>query len=171
MSIPENMLPVEEFAKTKGIDPAKVVSMIRDGFYVGQLVDEKWYVSRGELSSSGKSTTNTVESLTSRRDVSSSATPSGSLIPERGNAILALRIFAWLDLVAGIIGAIVIWANFGSVEVPIFAGSTITRDQANPIGISVGIALLAQGIFLFTLFLVVAGGAEDAAAIRNKVES
>ena len=163
------MLPVEEFAKTKGIDSAKVVSMNRDGFYVAQLVDEKWYVSRDELSSTGKRTTNTGGSLTSGREVSSSAIPSGSPTFERGSAILALRIFAWIDLVVGIIGAIVIWVNFGSVEVPIFAGSTVTGDQANPIGIGLGIAILAQGIFLFTLFLVVAGAAEDVEAIRKKV--
>jgi ribosomal protein L40E len=101
-------------------------------------------------------------------DTPSSAMPSSSTAPERGGAIGALRFFAWLDLVAGIIGAIVIWANFGSVEVPIFAGSTVTRVQANPVGISLGIAVLLQGIFLCAFFLVVAGAAEDVAAIRQR---
>lgn len=88
--------------------------------------------------------------------------------PERGGAIGALRFFAWLDLIAGAIGAIVVWSNFGSIEVPIYGGSSVTRTHANPFGIGLGIALFAQGIFLSAFFLVIAGAAEDIAAIRKK---
>ena len=54
-SSPDNMIKVDEFAKTKGLDPDKVVKMIKDGFYVGRVVDDQWYVDPSELS--GASTT------------------------------------------------------------------------------------------------------------------
>ena len=82
---------------------------------------------------------------------------SGQQLPRRAGAIDALRFFAWLDLVGGIIGAIVVW-------VMIFNSSTDT----NPVTIGLGIAILLQGVFLCVLFLVIAGASEDIAAIRKQ---
>lgn len=48
--VPEGMIPMEEFAKRKGIAPDKVIKMIKDGFYSGQLVGERWYVEPSEAS-------------------------------------------------------------------------------------------------------------------------
>lgn len=45
---PNGMVPVEEFAKRKGFAVERAVDMIRDGFYVGQLVGEQWYVREDE---------------------------------------------------------------------------------------------------------------------------
>ncbi len=42
-------IPVEEFAEYKGMNTEKVIGMIRDGFYVGQIIDDKWYVSFSEV--------------------------------------------------------------------------------------------------------------------------
>lgn len=42
-------MPVAEFSKIKSIPKDKVIGMIRDGFYVGQIKNEEWYVSRGEV--------------------------------------------------------------------------------------------------------------------------
>ncbi len=46
---PEDMLPLEDFAKAKQIEPAKCIQMIRDGFYDGRLIDGAWYVNALEL--------------------------------------------------------------------------------------------------------------------------
>jgi len=42
-------IPSAEFSKIKSIPEDKVIEMIRDGFYVGQIKNEEWYVSREEI--------------------------------------------------------------------------------------------------------------------------
>jgi hypothetical protein len=46
-------IPVEEFAEFKGITSEKAIAMIRDGFYQGQIIDDKWYLAYSEVVSSG----------------------------------------------------------------------------------------------------------------------
>ncbi len=48
-NIPEGMVPVAEFAETKGIAPEKVIAMIRDGSYVGRKVGDDWFIAKSEL--------------------------------------------------------------------------------------------------------------------------
>ncbi|EIC21160.1 protein kinase domain-containing protein [Thiorhodovibrio frisius] len=45
----ENEIPLTDFAQIKGIPEAKVINMIRDGFYIGRLVNGSWFVSKDEL--------------------------------------------------------------------------------------------------------------------------
>lgn len=85
--------------------------------------------------------------------------------PYRGGAIIALRAFAWLDLAGGFLSAVIVWLTAGTREVVLFGD--ITRTEANPLGIGLGFVLLFQGVFLCALFLVIAGAAEDLAAIRS----
>ena len=74
--------------------------------------------------------------------------------PIRGEeAISMLRIFAWLDFVVGIIGAIVVLNKFGS------SGEYIL----------IGLASVLQGVFCCAFFLVVASIAENLIAIRKKL--
>ena len=47
---PEGMIPVEEFARQRGTVPEKVVQMIKDGSYVGQVVGDRWFVQPGAVS-------------------------------------------------------------------------------------------------------------------------
>ncbi len=49
LSFQSEFMLLTEFARIKGIDEKKVISMIRDGFYVGRKQDDIWYVSRTEL--------------------------------------------------------------------------------------------------------------------------
>lgn len=49
---PEGMIPVEEFAKLKGITASKAIDMVRDGFYVGRKVGDDWYVDISEPTNS-----------------------------------------------------------------------------------------------------------------------
>jgi len=48
-SAPEGMIPVEEFAKKKGIATDKAINMIKDGFYTGRKVGDDWFVYVEEL--------------------------------------------------------------------------------------------------------------------------
>lgn len=51
-------VPVEEFSEYKGMTSEKVIQMIKDGFYVGRIMDEKWYVSFSELDGHNQNATN-----------------------------------------------------------------------------------------------------------------
>jgi hypothetical protein len=46
---PEGMIPVEQFAKRKGLAVDRAIAMIRDGFYVGQVVGERWYAREDQI--------------------------------------------------------------------------------------------------------------------------
>ena len=61
-------IPVAEYAKNKNITEERIIAMIRDGSYVGQIKDKVWYVSR-------EGTSNVVSSgVTSRSQTSTSVT-------------------------------------------------------------------------------------------------
>jgi len=47
----DGFIPVKEFAENKVLHVDKVVSMIKDGFYIGRLIDGEWYVASHEVSS------------------------------------------------------------------------------------------------------------------------
>jgi len=80
-------------------------------------------------------------------------------------AITALKFFAWLDLIGGIVGAVWVWAQFGSTQVTSSYSST---TEANPVAIGIGVGVLLQGMFVCALFLVIASIAESLIAIRKK---
>lgn len=81
--------------------------------------------------------------------------------------ITALKIFAYMNLVGGIIiGAFVIWS---SMEARSVLGSPYP-SEANPFGIVLGAVFLAEGIFGCALLLVIAGMAENLIAIRQNTE-
>lgn len=42
-------MPITEFSKIKSIPENKIIEMIRDGFYMGQIKNDAWYVSRDEV--------------------------------------------------------------------------------------------------------------------------
>jgi hypothetical protein len=48
--VPEGMISLEEFARIKGLTPAKAIEMIRGGFYVGRKVGAGWFVNASESS-------------------------------------------------------------------------------------------------------------------------
>ena len=67
-------------------------------------------------------------------------------------AISVLIFFAWLDLIGGILIAVYVWVKFG---------------LSDPINFAIALAFVAQGIFTWALFLVVASMAENLIGIRN----
>ncbi len=48
---PDEMISVTDFAQAHGINEGKVIEMIKDGFYVGRIIDNNWYVSKTEENS------------------------------------------------------------------------------------------------------------------------
>lgn len=79
------------------------------------------------------------------------------------SAIAILRFFAWVDLIAAIIGAIWIWFEFGTRP----TGYSGYFREANPLGIAIGIAVLLQGIFTCAFFLVFASIGENLIFIKE----
>jgi hypothetical protein len=49
MDSQEGLIPVEEFAKAKGITVERAIEMIKDGFYSGRIVDGLWFAKSDEL--------------------------------------------------------------------------------------------------------------------------
>lgn len=103
------------------------------------------------------------------------SSPENTFVRSYGTgAIVTLKFFAWLDLVAGIIGAIWIWSTFGSQEVTFGSkeiGVIYSQTVTNPVGVALGFVVLLQGIFVCAYFLVVASIAENLIEIRKNIES
>ncbi len=83
----------------------------------------------------------------------------------RSKAIDVLGLCAWLLLVAGAIGAVVIWRSVGGLAVSGQSGSGITSY----LGLALGIASLLGGIVTCAYLLVVCFIAENIAEIRKKL--
>ena len=83
-------------------------------------------------------------------------------------SIVTLKVFAWFDLVAGIIGGFWIFSTYGSTIVTRGSGLySYPETVANPVGIAIGIGIILQGLFACAFFLVVASIAENLIAIRK----
>lgn len=72
-------------------------------------------------------------------------------------AIQCLGFFAWVDLIAGIIVAIVIWSTM----------STDSLGNTNTFGIILGFVSLISGIFGWALFLVICSIANSLISIKD----
>ena len=77
-----------------------------------------------------------------------------------------VRIFAWVDLIASIIGAIWIWNQFGKSDAAYSLGHFLT----NPLGIAIGIAVLLQGVFSCAFFLLAASIGENLIFLREHLD-
>lgn len=65
-ALKKEYIPVEEFAEFKGITSEKAIAMIRDGFYQGQIIDDKWYVAYSEVVSADATATSESSSILSK---------------------------------------------------------------------------------------------------------
>jgi hypothetical protein len=71
-----------------------------------------------------------------------------------------LRLIAWVDLLAGIAGA-----AFAVGFIPL--SMVRVGNVMIPVNISLAIVAFLQGLFIFTVFQVIAGAAEDLHMIRK----
>jgi hypothetical protein len=77
--------------------------------------------------------------------------------------ITALKIFGWIALVSGILGALIIYSN--APKYPPYYPNVDTR----PYYMAAAVAAFIQGIFFFVLCKVVAAVGETVIAIRNRL--
>ena len=80
----------------------------------------------------------------------------GNSFDLENTAISALRFFAWLDLIAGVILSIIVWSKYANSD--------------NPIAIGIGIAVLLQGLFVWALFMVLSSIALNLIAIKENTD-
>lgn len=85
--------------------------------------------------------------------------------------ITLLRIIGYIFIVAGIICAVLIWNELGTVEVTRGYLYTYAEKKLNPIGVGLGFAALVQGTGSGALFLVISQMAEDLGEIRRFISS
>ena|SRR2546430_1454274 len=85
-------------------------------------------------------------------------------------SVVMLQVFAWLDLVAGIIGGLYVYATSGHEVISHITGLNefpTYEHITNVYAIILAIGIFLQGIFLCTFFLVVSSIATNLVAIRN----
>ena len=85
--------------------------------------------------------------------------------------VYLLRGFAGMLIFAAIVGTIVIWAKYGSVEVVTNAYSQQTITEANPLAIGLAIAIGFQGLLTGLFLLVFARLTESVWRIEEAVAS
>jgi len=81
--------------------------------------------------------------------------------------ISVLKFFAWLNLLGGVIGAVIIFFNWGFVEVKRGTYYTFTEKIFNPLPMGISIGLLVEGIFGCALLLVICSIANNLIKIRK----
>ena len=127
---PEGMIPVEEFARQRGTGPEKVVQMIKDGAYVGQVVGDRWFVEPGARS----------KDQHSKKTTTSSSYESQY---ETGRKVATFISFlGWLFFVAGLLSAL---------------AGLASGFQDGYGGVSIIAMLPGLGIAVSGLFLVASG--------------
>jgi hypothetical protein len=77
-------------------------------------------------------------------------------------AIGMMRFFAWISLISGIVAALLVWLQFGSVTIP---GRFVDHVMINWVGVMVGFGILFQGVFVGVVLFVVAYMAESLGAL------
>ena len=136
MQTPEGMITVEDFAKRKGLAPDKVVKMIKDGFYVGRVVGEQWFVDPAELSGTNATPKNQ-KSIFYRSEYETARKVS-----------MFISFLGWVVFAGGVIAA--------------FAGMASGLQSRYSGGVSILAVLPGLGIAVSGLFLVAAGQATRA---------
>ncbi len=154
--------PIEEEIETPGplTEKEKIESEILDNVIkrVDSYWEAKWQEDAGEVQA-GTTEERNLAPNTGRAYMEDEGPSS------RSKAIDVLGLCAWLLLVVGVIGAIVIWRSMGGFAVTGQSGVGITSY----LGLAFGIASLLGGIVSCAYLLVVCSIAENIAEIRNKL--
>jgi len=81
-----------------------------------------------------------------------------------------VRQLGYVVLGAGVIGGVLVLVNFGTVEVPEFTsmGLGTPRTVSNPLGITLGILIIAQSVILSAICIALGSAAENTAILRRE---
>lgn len=82
-------------------------------------------------------------------------------------AISILRFIAWLNLILGCIGSLIVYIGWGKVFVSSTTYGFISHYETNPIAIALSIALLIEGIVGWAFLLVVCSMANNLISIKE----
>lgn len=130
---PEGMVSVSEFSKIKNIAEDKIIDMIRDGFYVGKVIDEQWFVSL-------------VEDSSHSNNVVSSSNPH-KYQSDINKALSAISVGSGLSIFISIIHIIAF--------VALFAFSTLMDADGVFLIIFIGVGLLLSWAITYSLLSIV----------------
>jgi uncharacterized protein YneF (UPF0154 family) len=84
--------------------------------------------------------------------------------------INVLKLFGWIDLFAGVIGGLFILIKYGTKEIVTGPYNNPNIETIiNPLGVGSAIAVLVQGVFVWALFSVIAGIAENIVILGENV--
>jgi hypothetical protein len=118
---PEEMIPVEEFAKLNGITPSKAIDMVRDGFYVGRKVGDDWYVDLSESTNTTVKTSKTKGSVV----VSSNGSRNEVVVTDIQMSFFSMVVLMVKWVIASIPACIILFIVF-SVVAAIFGGAVLS---------------------------------------------
>ncbi len=117
-NIPDGMITIEHFSKLKGTSPEKIISMVRDGFYIGRKVGDDWFIDASEANSNPK--------IKSKNKVSVSLSKDGSvnevIVTDIQMSFISMVVFM-VKWVLASIPAFIILAIIGSIITTIFLGA------------------------------------------------
>ncbi|MEJ2681177.1 MAG: hypothetical protein P8104_06535 [Gammaproteobacteria bacterium] len=105
---PEGMIPIEEFAKLKGITESKAMDMVRDGFYAGRKVGENWYVDASESTNSASKPSKTKGSVV----VSSNGSTNEVVVTDIQMPFISMVVFMVKWVIASIPAFIILFIIF-----------------------------------------------------------
>jgi hypothetical protein len=115
--VPEGMISLDEFARIKGLTPAKAIEMIRGGFYVGRKVGASWFVNASESSGPNSKTSKAKGSMV----VSGNGTPHEVVVTDIQMSFLSMVVFMVKWVIASIPALIILFVIFSAIGV-IFGG-------------------------------------------------
>ena len=82
---------------------------------------------------------------------------------------LGTQMMGWTIMVASIVAALLVWSEFGTVEVPTGLYGLSSRTITNPVVGWVAFGIVAQGFAWLVLFLGVARAAENSEGARQEI--
>ena len=89
----------------------------------------------------------------------------------KNTAIDTLKSVAFVALILGIFGAIIIWVTIGTIELPKEGYIYLKEKAANPQGIILGFEVLFSSIMAWAFFNVICNIAESLLAIRKSLDN
>jgi hypothetical protein len=135
MNVPEGMIPVEEYARIKGITAELAVRMIKDGLFTGRLVGDQWYVNSKGSHTAGKAGLKTTDKYPPL---------SKDKYPPLSNLFFVL---AGLSLIGGFTMCIEFWP-----------GDAEYGNQLTGIAYTYSIVSVTVGVVQFALFTAIGEG-------------
>lgn len=149
---PDGMIPVEKFANMKGLTIEKVIAMVKDGFYVGRVVNDHWYIDPAEASEGGRQRSSSAGSVGYQSDYD---------IAKKVSKFMSA--IGWLVFGCGILTSIIgLAAGLGTQSRYGGGGSTVTVMALLP-----ALGLSISGLFLIAIAQVTRATVDNADHTRE----